>query len=176
MEQHPRIIEVDREGMKTLERIAASNMQASEAENALQNLKSQETEYVAEREGRTAAAIEKVVADSEEVLTMATKNYEAVNAISGTVEGLAGKVKDIVGRVRVVMQLFDEKSRLWESRVKTVEERLDVAKKQGMAQKAALDAQRSSQDKRADELVAWEEDLRSRETALRKDVMELTPN
>ena len=176
MENHPRIVNVDSERMRTLESMAKATMDASEVHRNLQELESTETEYLAEREGRAVAAVERVVEESEGVLKQAEENYRAAEAVAGTVSSLSGRVSDILGRVKTVLSLFDEKSRLWEARAAATEERLLEAKRAGVLQKGSLDAQRASQDKRAQELVDWEQDLRSRETALRKDIEELTPN
>lgn len=171
--RHTRIIEVDREGMQTLEKLADATMKVSEAQNDLQDLKTEETEYLAEREGRAVASIMKVVEDSEEVLRQAETNYDAATAIAGTASSLSDRVKDVIGRVKSIMSAFDERSRLWEAKVKVQEERLAEAKRAGILQKGSLDTQRQSQDKRAAELIDWEEDLASREEALKRDIESL---
>jgi len=162
--------------MKTLEALAKATMDASEAQNRLQELKTEETEYVAEREGRAAAAVDRVVQESEEVLKQATESYRAATEIAGTVAGLSARINDVVLRVRKVMELFNEKSRLWEARTTVTEARLLEVRRAGEARKLVLDGQQKNLAQEEARLVDWEKDLASREDALMKDIAELNKN
>jgi len=174
MENHPNIVNVNSEQMKTLEALAKATMDASEAKNRLHELESKETEYLAEREGRAVAIVEKVLEDSEEVLNNTMKNYEAVTVIAATTGDLSSRVTDILGRVKIVLSHFDEKSRLWEAKAKATEERLSYIKTTVELQRVAVESKRISNVEIELSLVEWEKKLASQEEMLRKDIAELS--
>lgn len=172
MDNHPSIVRVDREGMKALEAIAKANMDASAAQANVAALRATETEYIAEREGKAGAAVDRVLAESEAILEQASENSSAVVMLSSTASDVAAKVSDIVLAVRGVLERFDQKSALWEQNMQDRENKLADEKKGLIARAAAIAAERKTLDTKALELVRLSEDIESR----RQDVEKMITN
>lgn len=149
MDTHPTIVKVDREKMQSLEELAKTNMLVSEAHNSLQDLRGLETDYLVEREGKAAVAVDRVLAESEAVVAQAMENYEAVTTLATDTRSVAARVVDLFNAVKGVMARFDEKSALWLKNVEDREGKLEEGKKALLVQKKMLDGERKSLDERA---------------------------
>lgn len=149
MDNHPTIVKVDRAKMEALEELARTNMLISEGHTSLQELKGLETDYLVEREGKAAAAVDRVLEESEAAVTQAMENYETIKGLAADTKSLSSRVVDLFNAVKSVMERFDEKSALWLKNVQDREGKLDEAKRALLLQKTMLDNERKSLDERA---------------------------
>lgn len=158
--------------MKTVRDLAEAEMKVSEAANALEALKGMETAYITEREGRAGAAVERVIADSEDVLTRASENNEAAASLAAQTTALAGRTIDLFGAVKGLMQRFDEKAELWEKNMKDRENKF-TDEKNGLT----LLAQRLSDErKNLDKQALALNDAEARIDSKRQDVEKMITN
>lgn len=168
MEDHPTIVKVDSEKMRALEELARTNMDVSEGFNALQDLKGLETDYLVEREGKAAAAVDRVLAESEEVLTLASENNAAVVTIATATRLVVGRTLDLFNAVKSVMAEFDRKSAIWEKNVQDREDALAEEKNGMLLTAKMLEGERASLRDLASELNEQEARIDSKRQDVEK--------
>jgi len=159
MENNPKLVQVDQEKMAALKALADTNILVSDAHTALADIKGLEASYLVEREGKAAAAVDRILDESEETLRQARENYAAVATLASDTRAVSGRVTDLLGAVKGVMERFREKAAIWEKNVEDRERRLEEAKTSFAVQKKVLDNERKSLDERALELTDAERRL-----------------
>lgn len=135
--------------MQALEELAKTNMDVSDAHAALQDIKGLETDYLVAREGKAAAAVDRVLEESQTLLDETSANYEAVSSLAKDARSVAARVVDLFNAVKGVMIRFDEKSALWEKNMKDREDALAVDKQSFILQRKNLENDRKSLDEMA---------------------------
>lgn len=156
MEDHPKIVNIDRIKMEALEELARTNMLISEAQNSLQDLKGLEIDYLVERESKATAAVDRVLEESESALKQAIENYDAIKTVSANIQSVSSRTVDLFNAVKSVMARFDEKCALWLKNISDREGKLEDLQKALLLQKKYLDNERKSLDERSLELTAAE--------------------
>lgn len=149
MDNPPIITKLDTANMDAMKDLAETNLKISEGHNSLEELKGLESAYLVEREGKAAATVQRVLDESEGVLTIAGENNDAVRLLAADARGLAGKVIDLFGAVKEVMARFDQKSAIWEKNMQDREDKLSTEKNGLLLTAESLANERKNLDKLA---------------------------
>lgn len=139
--------------MAALKELADTNILVSDAHSALAEIKGLEASYLVEREGKAAAAVDRILEESEVTIQQARENYAAVATLASDVRAVSGRTSDLLAAVKGIMERFREKAALWEKNVEDREKRLVDAKTSFELQKKVLENERKSLDARALELT-----------------------
>lgn len=168
MDNHPKIINLDKERMKSLEDLTRIGMQVSERHIELEAVKGLEADYLVEREGRAIAAVDRVLNESEEILATTAKNYGAVQTLAEDTRVFSDRLMDLFAGVKSVLERFNTKAELWEKNVADREARLAEQKTVVKMQEQAIANSRKSLDARTAEVLAAEEKLKADQAEITK--------
>lgn len=108
---------ISQQNMQAMEKLASTNLEVSNARNALFKMKEDETSYINEREKRTLERIAKLLDDSEEILNKTKNNYAELDDLLNTVSGVAKFITEAQGNFHQMIQDFEERDVLWQAKV-----------------------------------------------------------
>jgi uncharacterized protein involved in exopolysaccharide biosynthesis len=109
--------EFEKEKMDSIKALADTNVKIGEARGVLENLKKDEVVYLEEREKKAIEVVDKVLADSKEILEEATKNYQGVKDLLNSASSFADFLKEAYISFSSLVAKFSEKSAIWEEEV-----------------------------------------------------------
>lgn len=106
--------------MESLQALAETNMQISEAKALLSQIREDEVSYLAEREKKALARIQKIHDESEEIARKTKENYAEVHEICVLASGMVGFVHESHRQLSELAQTLEEKSVEWEKQEEKV--------------------------------------------------------
>lgn len=109
--------EFEQEKMNSIKALADTNVKIGEARGVLEALKKEESVYLEEREKKAVEVVDKVLADSKEVLGEVKENYQEVKDLLNSASSFADFLKEAYGSFTGLVEKFSEKSAAWEEEV-----------------------------------------------------------
>lgn len=122
--------EFEQEKMNSIKALADTNVKIGEARGVLEALKKEESVYLEQREKKAVEVVDKVLADSKEVLKEATENYQEVKDLLNSASSFADFLKEAYSSFTTLVGRFSEKSEIWEKEVARQQEEFAVIRQQ----------------------------------------------
>lgn len=123
------ITEVDAQKMDSLKQLAETNLKVSESRVNLSKLQEEEETFIVDREKRTVERVNKVLADSKEIIEEANNNYTAVQELTSVAKDFASYLSEAFNSFRGVRDAHKENQDVWEKHVTDTEEKLSETRK-----------------------------------------------
>lgn len=108
---------IDKKAMETLQKLAQTNLEISNAKNALYLLKQDENAFIEEREKKTLERLEQLFRDSEDIINKTKGNYDEVSELLTTVTEFSKFVAESQGNLHNIFTLFEEREGVWQEKV-----------------------------------------------------------
>lgn len=159
--------EISKQHMDTLKALADTNVKISEAKALLENLKSQETTYLEEREKQTMEVIEKCFAQSEDLVQKIKHNYEDIQHLFNTATSHTHFLSENYKKFNDLLDEFNKKSQIWEKRVAEEEEKIADMRKQIEIDSVKISEERKVMDSIGKQLAKEKTLIESRQAQLK---------
>jgi hypothetical protein len=130
---------IDSEKMKSLKALADANIAVSTVKGTLAKLKTDQHEYLKEREVKAIKQVQAVLDESQTVLKDAFANYVAVNELGREVSELSTFITEAYTDFLELKGLFDEMTSEWEASVESTKKELEETKKQILIDRAHIE-------------------------------------
>jgi hypothetical protein len=129
---------VTKEHMDALKALSETNIQISNAKNALFKLQEDETTYLTEREQKALRRIQAALENSSDLIQQTKDNYAEVHDLLKSATELATFIIEAQGNFKQLLADFEERNTIWEADIAKQEERLAELKKQSIADAALI--------------------------------------
>lgn len=116
--------QVTHEQMNALTALANTNIEVSKAKELLFKMKENENEYLVLREKKAIAHIQKIIDDSQNILSKARDNYYETTQFYNTVSSFSSSLNESYLIFQEMLRDFEEKNTLWENSMKEREEKV----------------------------------------------------
>jgi hypothetical protein len=105
-----------KEKFESIKNLADLNVAISETKESFQKLEKTETEYLAEREKKAQANIQKLLDESAELLEKTHHNYEEINTFCNVVSSYKDFLDKNYEQFQKMLAQFEERNELWDTR------------------------------------------------------------
>lgn len=160
------IQELEREKMEVVREISATNLKISEAKNLLFKLQEEETEYLEKREQKALEKVQKVLAESRDLLEVTTGNYDLIHEFCKTLSGYADFLEEAHEKFGKMLEHFDERNAEWDKNAKLQHGEIARQRKIVEGDKKALEEREKRMDEKAESLKAQREHIESQQKSL----------
>ena len=121
---------INKEKMEALQALADTNIKVGEARGTLTKIKSEESEYLKEREEKTLQLVQNILDESEEVLKKAFSNYEEIKKLSSDASDFSQFLIDSYDEFQELKNTFTEYTEAWGANIAGREKSLAALKRQ----------------------------------------------
>lgn len=120
---------INKEKMEALEALANANVEVGKVRQTIAQLKSEEGNYIAEREKKTLEQIQVILDESADVLKKAFENYGEIHQFAKDATQLALFLAEAYKEFGDLRDTFEKYVEAWEENMKKQQEKLDETKK-----------------------------------------------
>lgn len=147
---------ISQEHMASLQALAETNVKIGEAKGTLLKLKSEETEFLKEREKKGEAIIQKMLEDSGALLIEVRSNYSEVRSLCSEASSFAGFLIEMSEDVKRMVDEFHTETTIWDQKVAIKEAEFEKIRQDLKKDRVLLDNDRQSiEDQKKKIAEAW---------------------
>lgn len=162
------IQEIEKQKMDALRALSETNLEVSKVKKVLEDLKSDESVYIKEREEKVLAKIQTLLDESKEITKETVGNYTAIQDLMKETRILSQFVVEAHGELTELIKTFEETTKDWDAEVKNMQNELAEVRKQLKVEAIQIKNDQDSIEKRKKEVKNEERKVKDQRETLER--------